>query len=309
MDATTDTATTDTAAPLTATQPDDSPQPGQAPVIELRDAQLRFGDRVLWHDLDLQVAPGEFLAVLGPNGTGKTSLLKVLLGQHHLFAGTAEIDGRPIHAGNPAIGYIPQQRGIDLHTPMRGRDIVRMGIDGYRWGPGWPSRRRRQHVDELLAAVGASSYADAPAGTLSGGELQRLRVAQALASNPKVLLCDEPLLSLDMRHQQVVAALIDEQRRARDAAVLFVTHEINPILPYVDRILYIVGGHFLIGTPAEVMTTESLTRLYGSPVEVVRVGGRLIVVGGEDECTDHHVHHGRDAHADAAPTDPERGAI
>ncbi len=271
------------------------------PVLSLRDAQLRFGERVLWHGLDLDVEPGEFLAVLGPNGTGKTSLLKVLLGQHTLYRGTAEVNGRSVHTGNPAIGYIPQQRGIDQHTPMRGRDLVRMGIDGHRWGTGWPSRGRKQKVDELLDAVGAGSYADAPAGTLSGGELQRLRVAQALANDPSVLLCDEPLLSLDIHHQKIVAALLHEQRVTRNTAVVFVTHEINPILPYVDRVLYIVGGHFLVGTPAEVMTTESLSRLYGSPVEVVRVGGRLVVVGGEAECVDHHVHEDELV--------PDRGAI
>ncbi|UVI37010.1 metal ABC transporter ATP-binding protein [Brevibacterium spongiae] len=258
------------------------------PVIRLRDAELRFGPRVLWHDLDLDVAPGEFIAVLGPNGTGKTSLLKVLLGQNSLSSGTAEVDGQPVHSGNPAIGYIPQQRGIDPHTPMRGRDLVRMGIDGHKWGMGLFSRGRRKKVDELLAAVGASGYADAPAGTVSGGELQRLRVAQSLANDPSVLLCDEPLLSLDLHHQKVVAALLNEQRLRRDTAVVFVTHEINPILPYVDRVLYIVGGHFLVGTPEEVMTTESLSRLYGSPVDVVRIGGRLVVVGGEEECVDHH---------------------
>lgn len=273
-------------------------------IVRLRDAELRFGDRVLWHDLDLDIAPGEFIAVLGPNGTGKTSLLKVLLGQHDLHRGTAEIGGRRVHAGNPAIGYIPQQRGIDLHTPMRGRDIVRMGIDGHRWGPGWPSRARRRRVDELLDSVGASAYADAPAGSLSGGELQRLRVAQALANEPSVLLCDEPLLSLDLHRQRAVAELIDDQRTRQGTAVAFVTHEINPILPYVDRVLYIVGGHFLVGTPAEVMTSESLTRLYGSPVDVIRVGGRLIVVGGEDECLDHHAHDGGTAESFA-----ERGAI
>ena len=265
-----------------------APAAAREPVIRLRDAELRFGPRVLWHDLDLDVAPGEFLAVLGPNGTGKTSLLKVLLGQNSLSAGTAEVGGRQVHKGNPDIGYIPQQRGIDPHTPMRGRDLVRMGIDGHRWGMGLLSRGRKKKVEDLLASVGATDYADAPAGTVSGGELQRLRVAQSLANDPTVLLCDEPLLSLDLHHQQVVAALLHEQRVKRDAAVVFVTHEINPILPYVDRVLYIVGGHFLIGTPAEVVTSESLTRLYGSPVEVVRVGGRLVVVGGEEECVDHH---------------------
>ncbi|RBP63412.1 zinc/manganese transport system ATP-binding protein [Brevibacterium sanguinis] len=275
--------------------------PRATPVLSLRDAQLRFGERVLWHGLDLDIDPGEFVAVLGPNGTGKTSLLKVLLGQHALYQGTAAINGRPVHMGNPAIGYIPQQRGIDQHTPMRGRDLVRMGIDGHRWGTGWLSSRRRRKVDELLEAVGAGSYADAPAGTLSGGELQRLRVAQALANDPSVLLCDEPLLSLDIHHQKIVAALLNEKRIERGTAVVFVTHEINPILPYVDRVLYIVGGHFLVGTPAEVMTTESLSRLYGSPVEVVRVGGRLVVVGGEAECVEHHVHEDE--------LIPQRGAI
>lgn len=279
-------------APDSNVSPEQTTATGHTPVISLRDAELRFGERVLWHDLDLDVAPGEFVAVLGPNGTGKTSLLKVLLGQHSLSTGSAQIDGRNVHAGNSAIGYIPQQRGIDQHTPMRGRDLVRMGIDGHRWGPGRFRRRRRQQVDELLNSVGARDYADAPAGTLSGGELQRLRVAQALANDPSVLLCDEPLLSLDIHHQKVVASLLHEQRVKRNTAVLFVTHEINPILPYVNRVLYIVGGHFLVGTPAEVMTTESLSRLYGSPVEVVRVGGRLIVVGGEAECVDHHVHDG-----------------
>ena len=273
---------------------------GRQPVVSVRDAQLRFGERVVWHDLDVDVYPGEFIAVLGPNGSGKTSLLKVLLGQYPLHSGTAKIAGHPVRSGSPMVGYVPQQKGVDPQTPLRARDLVRLGIDGDRWGIGLPSRRINKRVDELLASVGASEYANAPVGTLSGGELQRLRLAQALAGDPKVLLCDEPLLSLDITHQHRVAKLLNEQRLERDAAVLFVTHEINPVLPYVDRVLYIVGGHFLVGPPHEVITTANLTELYGYPVEVVEVAGRLIIVGGEDEFAHHnHDDHLRDAGAHA----------
>ncbi len=254
----------------------------QPPVLQLHDAQLRFGERVLWHGLNIDVHPGEFIAILGPNGSGKTSLLKTLLGQYRLHSGTVELNGHEVHRGDPDVGYVPQQRGVDRDTPMRARDLVGMGIDGHRWGTGWPSRSKRRQVDELLAAVGAQDYANEPVGTLSGGELQRLRLAQALASDPKILLCDEPLLSLDIPHQRLVAHLLNEQRRQRGTSVLFVTHEINPILPYVDRVLYIAGGHFLVGKPEDVITTEALSDLFQSPVEVVRAAGRLIIVGGED---------------------------
>lgn len=202
------------------------------------------------------------------------------------------IDGHPVHRGSRDVGYIPQQRGVDPQTPMRARDLVRMGFDGDRWGIGLPNRRRTRKVNELLASVGATDYADAPVGTLSGGELQRLRLAQALAPDPQLLLCDEPLLSLDITHKALVARLLDDERRARDTAILFVTHEINPILPYVDRVLYIAGGHFMVGPPREVITTKSLTKLYGYPVEVVEAAGRLLIVGAEAEGDHHHAEDG-----------------
>ncbi|WP_198394548.1 metal ABC transporter ATP-binding protein [Brevibacterium yomogidense] len=252
-------------------------------MLELRDAELRFGERVVWHHLTLDVQPGEFVAVLGPNGTGKTSLLRTLLGQHRLRAGTIRVNGHEPRTGDGDLGYIPQQRGMDRDTPFRGRDLVRMGLDGHRWGWWGMSRAERERVEELIDAVGAREYADSPVGLLSGGEQQRLRVAQALVGEPRILLCDEPLLSLDMHHQRRVAALIDEMRRTRDTAVVFVTHEINPILPYVDRVLYLAGGHHLMGPPREVMTTESLSRLFGTHIEVVEVGGRLVIVGSDDQ--------------------------
>lgn len=253
------------------------------PTVALQGAELSYGPRTLWSGLDLDVAPGEFVAVLGPNGSGKTSLLKMLLGQVPLTSGTARIAGEPVRAGNPHIGYIPQQKTMDEGLPLRGRDLVGLGVDGHRWGLGFRGRRARNAiVDAAIAEVGAQAYAGAPIGALSGGEQQRLRVAQALVGDPSVLLCDEPLLSLDLANQRRVADLIDARRRSHDTAVLFVTHEINPILPLVDRVLYLVDGRFRIGTAAEVMTSEVLSELYRTEVEVLRVRDRLVVVGTGD---------------------------
>jgi zinc/manganese transport system ATP-binding protein len=257
--------------------------------VSLRGAALRFGARPLWDCLDLDVRPGEFIAVLGPNGSGKTTLLRVLLGLQPLHAGRVFVQGRPVRRGSRDIGYIPQQRAMPEDLPLRGRDLVGLGLDGHRLGLGVRGRaERRERVAQALAAVDAVGYADAPVGRLSGGEQQRLRVAQALVGDPAVLLCDEPLLSLDLAHQRVVTELIDRRRRTADTAVLFVTHEINPVLPLVDRVLYLVDGRFRIGTPQQVMTSESLSALYRTEVDVVQVRGRIVVVGAESLPHDDH---------------------
>ena len=250
--------------------------------VSLRGAALRFGERTLWEGLDLDIAPGEFVAVLGPNGSGKTTLLRVLLGLQPLHAGQVLVEGHPPARGGRAIGYVPQQKALAEDLPLRARDLVGLGLDGHRLGIGLRGRAaRRERVRAALESVGAGHYANAPVGRLSGGEQQRLRVAQALVGDPSVLLCDEPLLSLDLAHQQVVSALIDRRRRAAGTAVVFVTHEINPVLPLVDRVLYLVDGRFRIGTPDEVMTSETLSELYRTDVDVLRVRGRLVVVGAE----------------------------
>ena len=249
------------------------------PVVRLRDASLSFGNRLLWDGLNLDIAPGEFLAVLGPNGSGKTTMLRTLLGLQQLSGGTVEVAGKPATRGSRLVGTIPQQRPFAENTPLRARDLVALGIDGHQWGIRIKRRAIRKRVDELLELVGASSYADRPVGVLSGGEQQRLRAAQALADNPRLLLCDEPLLSLDLHHQQAVSGLIHRQACDRGSAVVFVTHEINPILQYVDRVLYLAGGRFHVGTPAEVMRSDVLSDLYGSPIEVFESNGRIVVVG------------------------------
>lgn len=257
------------------------------PVLALRDAGLSYGARTLWTGLDLDVAPGEFVAVLGPNGAGKTSLLKTVLGQQRLTSGTMSFLGQPVHRGHRKIGYIPQQRLMEAGTPLRARDMVAQGVTGHRWGIRPTSRADRARVDRVLDEVGATAFADAPVADLSGGEQQRTRVGQAIAADPALLLCDEPLISLDLRHQRGVTELIDRQRRQHDAAVLFVTHDVNPILDVVDRVLYIAGGRFRIGAPDEVLRADVLSELYGTPVDVVRTMGRIVIVGA-NEAHDHH---------------------
>ncbi|MEP7178326.1 MAG: ABC transporter ATP-binding protein [Pseudonocardiales bacterium] len=284
------------------------------PTVRLRDAALRFGRRELWGGLDLDVAPGEFLAVLGPNGSGKTTLVKVLLGLQRLSEGTVEVCGRSPRRGSPHVGYVPQQKAFDRDVALRGRDLVRLGLDGHRWGTGRPSRRARQQVAKVIEAVGATGYADAPLGRLSGGEQQRLRIAQALLGDPSVLLCDEPLLSLDLSHQQATSALIDERRRSAGTSVVFVTHEINPILGMVDRVLYLAGKKWAVGTPEEIMTSERLSVLYDTDVDVLRIRDRIVVIGAPDaahgDVDGSHHHHpiGDDHEHDTHGTGPRSWA-
>ena len=233
------------------------------------------------------------MAILGSNGSGKTSLLKVLLGEQQLTRGQAWIGGAPVTRGSTEVGYVPQQVSIDEGTMIKARDLVRMGLDGHRWGFPFSSPRARRAVrhgiDNLLASVGATAFGDAPVSMLSGGELQRVRVAAALASNPSILLCDEPLAALDLRHQQEVAALLDRRRREHGTAVLFVTHDINAVLDYVDQVLYLAAGKFRLGPPSQVLTSAALTELYGAPVDVLSAQGRLIVVASNDPSTAYHL--------------------
>ncbi|MDM4762420.1 ABC transporter ATP-binding protein [Galbitalea sp. SE-J8] len=255
-------------------------------MLSVRDAAVRLGERTLWSGLSFDMAPGEFIAVLGANGSGKTTLLTTVLGQRPLTSGSIRVLGSPVRRGNRRIGYVPQQKLADAGTPLRARDLVALGVDGHRWGVPLPSRERRAIVDGILRDVGATGYARARLSALSGGEQQRLRVGQALAGDPALVLCDEPLLSLDLAHQRGVSELIHRERRRRGFGVLFVTHDVNPILDMVDRVLYLAGGRFRIGTPDEVLQSDVLSDLYGAHIDVIRVGGRVVVVGATD--SSHH---------------------
>lgn len=258
------------------------------PELQIRGATLRFGDHTLWSELDLDVAPGEFIAVLGGNGSGKTSLLRAILGLQTLTAGQVQVAGEIVDRGTTAIGYVPQQRRMDPLTPLRAKDLVRCGLDGDRWGPGSPRRIDWARIRDALDLVGAGHLAAQPVGTLSGGQQQWVRIAQALVHRPRVLLCDEPLLSLDPPAQTAVTDLIARLTRERAMATLFVTHEIGPVADHVDRVLYLAGGRFCFGTVDEVLTSAVLSDLYRAPVEVIRTGGRILVAGIPDDR--HHTH-------------------
>ena len=266
--------------------------------IRLATATAKRGGRPVWSGVDLSVRQGEFVAVLGPNGSGKSTLLHVLLGLLPLSEGTATVLSGPPGSANSEIGYLPQRRSFDAGTRVRGLDLVRLGLDGTRWGfplparisPGGRAAARR--VEEAIERVGASAYAARPIGALSGGEQQRLLIAQALVRRPRILLLDEPLDSLDLSNQGAVAALVQRICREQGVTVLLVAHDVNPILPYLDRVVYFAGGGGVEGTPREVITGPTLSRLYGVPVEVLETSdGRLVVVGTPEPAAHHHPRH------------------
>jgi zinc/manganese transport system ATP-binding protein len=267
-------------------------------VITLRNAAVERGGRRLWSGLDVTVGAGEFVAVLGPNGVGKSTLVQVILGTLPLIEGEVRVLGGAAGRANERIGYLPQRRSFDPSLRVRGRDIVRLGLDGHQWGlplpawwpwPGATARRAATaRVEEVIDLVGASAYADHPVGELSGGEQQRLLIAQALAPAPDLLLLDEPLDSLDLPNQAAVAALIAGISRAQRVAVIMVAHDVNPILSHLDTVVYLAPGGSKIGSPREVITGPTLTQLFGTPVEVLTASdGRLVVIGHAAHCESH----------------------
>lgn len=253
------------------------------PVVELEHVGVRLGKRTVLRDVTFSLAPGEFMGVIGSNGAGKTTLLRVLLGLVRPDHGRAEVFGHTPRRGDGAIGYVPQHQNFHEDLPLRARDFVRLGIDGTRWGVPFGDDGYERRIDDALRAVRAESYADSPVGRLSGGEQQRLALAQALVGNPRLLLLDEPLANLDMRSRRDVVSLVREVSTERQIAVLFVAHDVNPLLQSLDRVLYLANGNAVCGTVDEVIRGEVMTRLYGFPVDVVRADGHVLVVGAADD--------------------------
>jgi zinc/manganese transport system ATP-binding protein len=277
-------------------------------VIELDRATIQVGGRDVLTDVSFSIRSGEFIGVLGPNGSGKTTLMRAILGLIPPRAGTIRAFGHAPRRGDADIGYLPQVRTVLPDLRVRGIDFIASSVRGERWGVPSLSRADRKMIEKMLAAVGARDLAARPLADMSGGERQRLLLAQALLGEPRLLLLDEPLISLDYRYQEAVVDLVRRYARERNITVLFSAHELNQLVGALDRVLYLGNGKAALGTVSEVVTGPVLSQLYGTSIDVVRADGHIFVLsrgrnvehsdhlhdhsgGGEHEHAHHHDHH------------------
>jgi zinc/manganese transport system ATP-binding protein len=255
----------------------------ESEIITSKHLVAGYPENVIWRDASFTINRGEFVAVIGPNGAGKTTLFRLLLGLQQPLSGTIKIFNAVPRRGNPQIGYVPQRHVIDRETNVESLEIVRLGVSGKEWGLGLFSQNDRKAALDALEAVGATDLAHRSLGVLSGGELQRIFLAEALVSNPSVLLLDEPLSNLDMRRERELVQLVNGVVRSRNVTALLIAHNINPLLPFLDKVVYIANGKVATGTPKEVLTSECLSALFGVHVEVLRDSrGNIAVAGIED---------------------------
>jgi zinc/manganese transport system ATP-binding protein len=248
--------------------------------IELEGVTLARGDRIVLSEVSVAIRPGEFIGVFGPNGAGKTTLLHAILGLIRPAAGDLRVLGARTGTGNPNAGYLPQRRAQVSDLRLRGWDFVASAMRGERWGLPLAGRSGAREIERAIAVVEGQALAARPLSELSGGELQRLLLAQALLGKPKLLLLDEPLVNLDPHFQKTIVALVKRVQESEGVTVLFTAHEPNVLLGAMDRVLYLGRGHAAIGSVDEVITGEVLSRLYGTPIDVLRVNDRIVVVSG-----------------------------
>ena len=255
-------------------------------LITGEDLAAGYRGKTVWRGANFAFGRGEFIAVIGPNGAGKTTLFRVLLGLQHPISGSIRIFDAPPRRGNPQIGYVPQRHMIDSETNIECLELVRLGLSGKQWGFNPFSHKEHDAAYAALEAVGAAELAHRPLGVLSGGELQRIFLAEALVSNPDILLLDEPLSNLDLRRETDLLHLVNGVVRSRGVTALLIAHNINPLLPHLDKVMYVANGKIATGKPSEVLTSENLTALYGVQVEVLRdPHGNVAIIGVEE-------HHG-----------------
>jgi zinc/manganese transport system ATP-binding protein len=258
-------------------------------VITAKNLSVAYNGRTIWNDASFTIAKGTFTGVLGPNGAGKTTLFRLLLGLAKPTTGELLVLGEMPHRGNPRIGYVPQRHSIDEENTVEALELVRIGLKGDHWGFSLNARQERKLAMEALAAVSATELAHKPLGKLSGGEQQRIFLAEALVSKPDLLLLDEPLANLDIKREANLVQLASDIAKKQGVTVMLIAHNVNSLLPVLDSVMYIAEGKVATGTPAEIITSEGLSKLYGTAVEVLRDSHGRVAILGIDEGPHHHV--------------------
>lgn len=260
-------------------------------MIEAKNLSVGYKEASVWQDANFVIKKGEFVGVLGPNGAGKTTLFKLLLGLMQPLGGTLSVFGEKPKRGNSRIGYVPQRHQVDSEIFIEALEIVKLGTCAGKWGFDSFSQARHERKEAMraLTDVGAAELAHRPLGSLSGGEQQRVFLAQALAGNPELLLLDEPLANLDIRREAELVQLIEQVVKSRSVTVMLIAHNINPLLPVLNRVMYVANGRVATGSPEAVLNSELLSKLYDAPIEVLRDRhGRVAIIGSEENIHHHH---------------------
>ena len=257
-------------------------------IIKAKNLSIAYGNHVVWQNANFTVKKGKFIGILGPNGAGKTTLFRLLLGLEKPTSGELDVLGKNPHRGNPHIGYVPQRHHVDSDMNIEALEIVRIGLTGNKWGMSFSGEKEREMALDALKIVGAEKLAYRPLGKLSGGELQRVFLAEALVAKPDLLLLDEPLANLDIRREANLVQLVSEIVKSGGVTALLIAHNINPLLPVLDSVIYIAEGKIATGTPNEIFTSESLTKIYGTQVEVLHDSHGRVAILGVDEAPHHH---------------------
>jgi zinc/manganese transport system ATP-binding protein len=262
--------------------------------LQISDLSVSLGGNAILSGVNAEIGAGEFVGIFGPNGAGKTTLVRCIIGTLPPSSGSIRVLGQPPAQAARQIGYMPQGHGGFDATALSARALVQAACDGDHWGIPWTSKKSRQEVDRVLEITEAARYAHRPFSVLSGGERQRVMLTQSLLGNPRILVLDEPLASLDPKNQGLLIQCVQRVKQNTGTTVLFVAHDMNPLMNVMDRVMYLAGGKAALGKLDEVITSESLSRLYGSAIEVVRTQNRVFVVSSEASVTEsecaHHDH-------------------
>src|SRR5471030_2582282 len=264
------------------------------PALKISDLTISLGGHEILSGVNATVDEGEFIGIFGPNGAGKTTLVRAIIGTLAPTRGRIEVLGLPPGQAGRQIGYMPQGHGGFDATALSARSLVEAACEGDRWGIPWTSKKSQREVDRVLEVTEAASYAARPFSVLSGGERQRVMLAQALLGDPKILVLDEPLASLDPRNQALLIECVARVKRLTQTTIFFVAHDMNPLMRVMDRVLYMAGGGAVLGKLDDVVTSASLSKLYGFEIEVVRAGARVFVVSREGNVAELACHDGHD---------------